>query len=246
LLLLEGRAIWELAALFASIPWVNRAPRGDGHPVLVLPGLGAGDASTYALRRFLKSRGYATHGWGLGRNYGLRPGLEEQMVQRLKDLRREHERKVSLIGWSLGGVFARELARKAPDDVRLVISLGSPFTGHPKATNAWRFYEFLSGQKVGDPELHATLRPPPPVPTTSIFSRSDGIVAWQCSVEAEGPLTENIEVKASHLGLGHNPAVLYAIANRMAQPEGQWSAFDGRGLKRLLYPDPRRADRSKK
>lgn len=124
LLLLEGRAIWELAALFASIPWVNMAPRGDGHPVLVLPGLAASDASTYALRRFLSSRGYAAHGWGLERNYGLRPGVEEQMFQRLKDLRRQYERKVSLIGWSLGGVFARELAKKAPDDVRLVISLG--------------------------------------------------------------------------------------------------------------------------
>ena len=227
-------------------PLVNMAPRGDGHPVLVLPGLAASDTSTYPLRRFLSGRGYAAARLGLKRNYGLRPGLEEQMFQRLKDLRRQYERKVSLIGWSLGGVFARELAKKAPDDVRLVISLGSPFTGNPKASNAWRMYEFMSGQKVGDPQVHTPLRAPPPVPTTSIYSRSDGIVAWQCSVEAEGPLAENIEVEASHCGLGHNPAVLYAIADRLAQPEGQWSSFDGSGLKRLLYPDPRRGNGSSK
>ena len=112
---------------------------------------------------------------------------------------------MSLIGWSLGGLYARELAKLAPKDVRLVITLGTPFTGHPKATNAWRLYELVAGHKIGAPEIHEPLRVPPPVPTTSIYSRTDGVVAWPCCVEKEGPRAENIEVEASHLGNGSEP-----------------------------------------
>ena len=122
-----------------------------------------------------------------------------------KELRKRHRKKVSLVGWSLGGLYARELAKLAPKDVRLVITLGTPFTGHPKATNAWRLYELVAGHKIGAPEIHEPLRAPPPVPTTSIYSRTDGIVAWQCCVEKEGPRAENIEVEASHFGHGIEP-----------------------------------------
>ena len=240
LMLLEGRAFWELGAFVAAMPMLRMAPRGDGHPVLVLPGLIANDTSTLPLRAFLKDRGYAAHGWEQGRNLGLRDGVRDSMLRRLKELARLHGRKVSLIGWSLGGVYARELAKQSPDDVRLVISLGSPFTGDPKANNAWRMYESASGQKVGDPRVHPGLRQTPPVPTTSIFSRSDGIVAWQCSVEQDGPKAENIEIEGSHCGLGHNPAALFAIADRLAQPEGGWRRFDRSPMARWLYPDPAR------
>lgn len=240
LLLLEGRALWELGAFLAAMPLLRMIPRGDGHPVLVLPGLIASDTSTVPLRTFLKDRGYAAHGWKQGRNLGLRDGVQESMLQRLKELARMHGRKVSLIGWSLGGVYARELAKQAPEDVRLVISLGSPFTGNPKANNAWRIYESTSGQAIGDPRVHDGLRQTPPVPTTSIYSRSDGIVSWQCCVEQEGPQVENIEIEGSHCGLGHNPAALYAIADRLAQPEGGWRRFERSPLARLLYPDPAR------
>ena len=137
-------------------------------------------------------------------------------------------------------LYARELAKGYPEAVRQVIPLGTPFTGHPKATNAWRLYEFVTGHKIGTPEIHEPLRTPPPVPTTSIFSRSDGVVAWQCSVEQEGPLTENIEVEASHLGMGLNPMTFYAIADRLAQPEGEWKPFERSGLRSMLYRNPRR------
>lgn len=239
-LLLEGRAIGEMGAFFAAAPWLRLAPRGDGHHVLVLPGLATGDASTLALRNFLADRGYGVHGWGLGQNRGPRSDLYDRMAQRLRSLHRQTGRKVSLVGWSLGGIYARELARQAPHEVRLVITLGSPFTGHPKATNAWRLYEMVSGRKSADRPVRAARRPAPPVPTTSIYSRSDGVVAWQCSVEQPGPTTENIEVEASHMGMGHHPAVLYAIADRLAQPEGAWRPFDRSGLKQLMYPDPSR------
>ncbi len=242
-LALECRAGLEYGAALAARPILRRLPRGDGHPVLVLPGLIAGDATTSPLRRFLAGLGYAPYGWQQGVNLGPRAGVLEGCLARLRALRREHGRRVSLIGWSLGGIYARELAKAAPGDVRLVITLGTPFTGHPKATNAWRLYELLAGHRIGAPEIHEPLRRPPAAPTTSIYSRSDGVVAWQCSVEHAGPRSESIEVEASHLGIGFNPLTLYAIADRLAQPEGKWRPFERRGLRRFLYRDPRRPAR---
>jgi pimeloyl-ACP methyl ester carboxylesterase len=158
----------------------------------------------------------------------------------VRELRRQYKRKVSLIGWSLGGIYARELAKDSPKDVRQVITLGTPFTGHPKATNAWRLYELVTGHRIGAPEIHEPLRLPPPVPTTSIYSRTDGVVAWQCSVERHSAHSENIEVEASHFGIGLNPLAWYAIGDRLAQPEGQWQHFDRTGSLRWLYRDPSR------
>ena len=236
--LLEVRAFWEHYAALALSPAWSAAARGDGHPVLVLPALAAGDASTALLRRFLHSLGYAATGWGQGLNLGLRPGVLERAHGRLMRLRVEHGRAVSLVGWSLGGIYARELAKLSPETVRLVITLGSPFTGHPRETNAWRLYEFASGHRIGSHDRHAALRAAPPVPTSSIWSLSDGVVSWRCSVETRRELAENIVVDSSHFGLGAHPAALYAIADRLAQPEGQWAPFHRRGWRGLVYPDP--------
>ena len=240
---LELRAFPELGGFVASLPLLTAlAPRGDGHPVLVLPGLVTSDRSTVPLRSFLKGRGYATYGWALGRNYGPLPGFEEKMLDRVKELADKHGRKVSLVGWSLGGIYARQLAKMLPDEVRGVITLGSPFNGDPRATNAWKLYEFTSGHKVDDRERHmgGAISDSPPVPTTAIYSRTDGICAWQNCVENDLPHTESIEVEASHCGLGHHPAVVYAVADRLAQPEGAWKKFDRSGFKALFYPDPKR------
>ena len=162
------------------------------------------------------------------------------MQERLAELHARYRAKVSLIGWSLGGVFAREMARRAPAQVRSVITLGSPFAGAPKASNAWKLYERASQRSVEDWPDRERMKTAPPVPSSAIFSRSDGIVAWQGCLEREGPTAENIEVEGSHCGLGHNPTVLYAIADRLAQPEGAWRRFDRSGLKGLIYPDPHR------
>ncbi len=243
LMALEGRAPLELGASLLTAPLLRQAPYGDGHPVLVFPGLVTGDLTTTVLRNFLAAQGYAAYAWEQGINFGPRPGVIERCMERLQALRAEHGCTVSLIGWSLGGVYARELAKMAPDDVRSVVTLGTPFTGHPKATNAWRVYEFASGHKLVDDARLAALKETPPVPTTSIYSRSDGIVAWRCSVEEETGSSENIEVHASHLGIGMNPTALYAIADRLAQPEGKWKRFDRNGhagLRKLLYLDPQR------
>ncbi len=224
-LMLEGRVLLELAALVPAYPWLRRAPRGDGHPVLVLPGFMAGDFSTRALRRLLRDCGYAAHGWGLGRNVGPTPEVVQGMVGRLAELRQRHGRRVSLIGWSLGGVYARELARRFTTEVRQVITLASPFRDLEAASNVPRFLLARRLQHPSEPMLRQSLRESIPVPVTAIFSRSDGIAAWQSCLEQPGPQSENLEVESSHLGIGHHPVVLLTIAERLAQPEGMWKPF---------------------
>src|SRR6201986_2555762 len=243
LMFLEGRAISELGAFLGALPLLSLAPRGDGHPVLVLPGLVAWDTSTRPVRGFLKSRGYATSGWRQGRKLGLRDGVQHAMVDLVRELSDRHRRTVSLVGWSLGGLYARQLAKMMPDRVRSVITLGSPFAGPPRSTNAWRVYELASGRRADeeDPRFGASLAEPPPVPTTAIFSRTDGICAWQGCKEKTSARTESIQAGSSPCGMGHNPAVVYAVADRLAQPEGKWRPFDRGGWRALVYPDPDRA-----
>src|ERR1700680_1267141 len=173
LMFLEGRAIHELGAFLGALPLVTLAPKGDGHPVLVLPGLVASDTSTRPLRSFLKSRGYAVSGWRQGRNLGLRGGVQNAMVDLVRELNDTHGRKISLIGWSLGGVYARQLAKMMPQRVRSVITLGSPFAGNPKSTNAWRVYEMASGRRADedDGRFGGSLADTPPVPTPARSSR---------------------------------------------------------------------------
>ena len=242
LMLLEGRAIPELGAFLTALPLLSLAPRGDGHPVLVLPGLVASDTSTRPLRSFLKGRGYAASGWRQGRNLGPREGVQHAMVDLVHELTDTHGRKLSLIGWSLGGVYARQLAKMMPERVRSVIALGSPFAGDPRATNAWRVYEMASGRRADeqDARFGGSIAATPPVPTTAIFSRTDGICAWQGCMEKPSASSENIEVESSHCGMGHHPAVVYAVADRLAQPEGNWAPFDRSGWRGLVYPDPNR------
>jgi pimeloyl-ACP methyl ester carboxylesterase len=242
LMFLEGRAVPELGAFLGALPLLGLAPHGDGHPVLVLPGLVASDVSTRPLRTFLKTRGYAVSGWRQGRNLGLRPGVQHAMVDLVHELNDTHGRKVSLVGWSLGGLYARQLAKMMPKQVRQVITLGSPFASSPKATNAWRVYEMASGRRAEDedPRFGGMLASAPPVPTTAIFSRSDGICAWQGCREQSSHMAESIEVESSHCGMGHHPAAVYAVADRLAQKEGEWAPFDRSGWRSLVYPDPNR------
>jgi pimeloyl-ACP methyl ester carboxylesterase len=235
LLALEGRAPWEFAASVAATPWLRRLPKGDGHRVLVLPGLAANDLTTLPMRTFLKDRGYLPAPWEQGLNLGPRAGVLDTMRARVRELFALDGRPVSLLGWSLGGVYARELAKEMPDKVRCVITLGSPFAGPPQATNAWWLFERVSGHPEPDAQMQAALRQPPPVPTSSIYSRTDGIVAWQCSLNPAAPLAENIEVHASHIGLGLNPLAMMAIVDRLAQDPVAWEPFEASGLRRWFF-----------
>ncbi len=232
LLLLETRALLEMGAYFLTIPILKNLesyPRGDGHPVLVLPGFTASDLSTRIIRSFLNELGYHAYPWSLGRNLANFDELEVMMNQRVKWLSEEYGRKVSIIGWSLGGIYAREIAKYQPENVRQIITLGSPFAGIGEESNADLPYQLLTGskkKKTVDKALVERIMMPPPVPMTCIYSRSDGIVSWKTCIEKqESPLIENIEVWGSHCGLGHNPLVINHIAERLAQPEGQWKPF---------------------
>lgn len=241
---MEMRAPWEFGALLPAWPVLQRAPAGDGHEVIVFPGLSASDTSTLPLRGYLAGLGYEVSGWNQNFNFGPRAGVLQEARRQVQDTAEASGRQVSLIGWSLGGVYARELAKLLPQHVRSVITLGTPFSGSHKSTNAWRVYELTSGRKVEHETALFDLPAAPPVPTTSIFSRTDGVVAWQASLQAPSklnPHTENVEVYASHIGLGLNPTAWWAVADRLAQPQGQWQPFKRDGaLRGIIFPDPLR------
>ena len=225
------RAIYEYGlGWLLSTPLNYISPKGDGHPVIVLPGLGTADGSTYFARHFLSELGYDAQPWGLGRNLGPQHGMNALLTQ-LTDLvcavsDAAGSQQVSIIGWSLGGIYAREIAKAMPDKVRQVITLGSPFKGIDN-TNATFLYEMLSkDQSSKDPDILRKISEPPPCPFTSIYSKSDGVVDWHSSLEDAGPQIENIEIPgASHLGLGHNPISMYIIANRLAQTKDNWHPY---------------------
>jgi pimeloyl-ACP methyl ester carboxylesterase len=240
LLAMEGRAMLEWASFALAWPLLKNAPRGDGHPVLVLPGLCAGDNTTVPLRRFLAHLGYDARPWGQGLNFGPRDHVIRGMVDQVRRMEDEHGRKVSLVGWSLGGAMAHALALRMPQRIRQVITLGSPLGGQPHGTNVAKLFELVSGFRADDERLHALISGEPQVPTTSIMSKTDGIVNWRMSLAKESPIAENIEISATHMGMGANPAALWAIADRLAQEEGRWQPFDRRSAWRyLLFRDPR-------
>ena len=235
-----GRAVADYGLYLAAKPLAQRLPKGDGHPVLVLPGLLADDVSTAALRSTLRRLDYRVHGWGLGRNIGPTALCVNGLRDKLDYLHGRYRRPVTIIGWSLGGIFARDLARRTPDSVRQVVTLGSPFRlnrhSQSRASRAFDRYAHLHVEHRSLP-----LEPdgsPLPVPTTSIYSHYDGIVHWQTCLETPGERCENIAVMASHLGLGHHPAALWAIADRLAQPEGTWRPFKPPVCLRPAFPRP--------
>jgi hypothetical protein len=227
-----ARGVYEYGlGLLLSTPLQFISPHGDGHPVIVFPGLGGSDGSTHYIRSFLDSLGYSSHSWGLGRNLGPRHGMEKllsDLVTRVSDVSAAAGgAQISLIGWSLGGIYGREIAKQCPDMIRQVITLGTPFKSIGEGTNAAKVYEILSkDQSHRNPEVLKKLSEPPPVPFTSLYSKSDGVVHWECSIEEESPISQNIEVPgASHLGLGHNPIAMYVIANRLTQTKSDWKPY---------------------
>jgi pimeloyl-ACP methyl ester carboxylesterase len=235
-----ARAFMEIGMLSMAGPCLGQAPRGDGHAVMVIPGFMATDTSTAVLRTYLQALGYEVHPWALGRNFGPRGDIEERMVERANHLAATHGSKISLVGWSLGGIFARQIARDIPYAIRQVVTMGSPFgSAGQGGTNKEiaELYEMLSGDLIGHAPEHvrANHRSRPPVPCTAIYSKTDGVAVWQVCSEEPGPDTDNIEVFGSHSGLGFNPFVLYAVADRLAQPEGTWAPFERGGMRSLFY-----------
>lgn len=228
--------IIDAAALPVGAFALARAPKSDGHAVLVFPGFMSTDQPTWPLRWFLTHAGYRAYPWGLGANYGFSNehhyDIEALIEHRLKEVFIESgDRKISLIGWSLGGVYAKELARRYPHLIRDVITLGSPISGNTAEVSIWRIYEWVTHMRFSEPgfaqKLRALSAPLERVPITAFYSRSDGVVPWKNSCEKPGPLVQNIEVKASHVGMGFDAFVYYLIAHRLAKSSAKrWRPLD--------------------
>jgi pimeloyl-ACP methyl ester carboxylesterase len=239
--MLEVRALAEIASLPCSLPLLMHAPQGDGHPVLLLPGFMGSEGSLIALEVYLRNRGYAVQTWGLGRNVGFRPGHASALEQKIRYMHHESGRKVSLVGWSLGGVFALYGAHQASECVRNVVTLGSPVTvdaegnAVPSLLKAlYRLVAHPMGTAAHSMQPRTkTLRDRKqlPMPMSCLYSLSDGVVPPQeATMEGDPSRHENVRVWGSHTGLGFNPLVLQIVADRLAQPEDQWKPYRPSGV----------------
>lgn len=229
--------IWRaLNELRKALPFIKKndiKENGDNHMVFVIPGFLASDVSTKPLRNFLNKIGYQTCGWELGTNLA---DLEQLAIisEKIDRLYAKNQAPISLIGWSLGGVYARELAKEKPEKIRQVITLGSPFGGIMEPNNANITFEFIKWLKKY-PEIEedfvATLPNPAPIPSTAIYSKKDGIVPWEtCMEKVEDDIHQNIKVKSSHLGMGVNKEVLKIVADRLQYTEGNWIKYGAEAL----------------
>ncbi|MEZ0261297.1 MAG: esterase/lipase family protein [Alphaproteobacteria bacterium] len=207
-------------------------PAGDGHPVLVVPGMISGDFYFHTFRKLIAEKGYKVYGWKQGVNMGLSKKVSEGLGTRLEEIFKENGgQKITVIGHSLGGIYARELSREYPEMVRDVISMGSPFGGAVSETPDMlkKIFNFFSGNPaLFDPELDQRGLTPPSMPATSIFSKKDVIIKWQNCLNPAAPATDNIEITASHMGIPFHPPTLVAIFDRLAQKEGAWQPFDSK------------------
>jgi pimeloyl-ACP methyl ester carboxylesterase len=232
------RTVAEILSLGITRRALERmAPRGDGHGVMVLPGFLGGDGYNQSLRRFLNGLDYGVHGWGQGQNLGPRDGVLEGLEERLHELAERYAGPISLVGHSLGGIFARELAREYPHLVRQVISLGSPFgEGRMTASIPARLFNALNPPEEL-PVDEDLLADPPPVPTTAIYSKGDGIVNWQTTFQRGGHArSQSIRVRGSHCGMTLNPSIWLLISECLALPMEEWRPFERRSWRSLLYP----------
>jgi alpha/beta hydrolase family protein len=211
LFLREGPALW--LRLYKSFGKLAERGPGDGPKVMVVPGFMANDRTTLGLQRALAAAGYRVAGWGLGLNKGVRPDTLARLAARVEAFGKGG--KVILVGWSLGGVFARELAKLRPDLVGKVVTMGSPFSGDMRANNVWRLYEWIAGHPVDAPPIKTVLSEKPPVPTLALWSKKDGIVSVRSTRGLPGESDKQVEIDCSHMGFAVSgracPAIVAAI-----------------------------------
>ncbi|WP_281648732.1 alpha/beta hydrolase [Parendozoicomonas sp. Alg238-R29] len=234
------RAVKDIASFVSERSLLKRAPKGDGHTVMVLPGFLTSDPATSFIRNRLRKLGYNAQPWRLGLNLGPTTSrdIETLLLERVKELYVTSGHRISLLGWSLGGVLAREAARRHPEMIRQVITMASPVGGSLEHTSLWDLYLNTFGRDVIREELEEKVKqirqPVHGVPFTSIYTKEDGIVAWQIAQVEESDLSQNVKIKASHVGIIFNPRVLYVIADRLAQPDGEWHRLDESSQRLLL------------
>ncbi len=233
-LALFGIEPWRAAFEFAShhlAPAEKRPVAGDGHPVVIFPGMGTDGTAVAPLRRYCKALGYEALDWGRGFNRGPQGDIDAWLAElkaHTTQLLSGFKQSATFIGWSLGGIYARELSKTMGRRVRQVITIGTPFNANADHTNVGWIFRLLSGSAPPfDAALSARLRSAPAVPTTSIYSRSDGVVAWQtCQHGAESQHVQDLEVSGSHVGLGWNRSVLRIVGDRLGQAPGRWQRYE--------------------
>lgn len=216
---LEGRAALEAAALLAQLPLLRlQASRGSG-PLMVLPGFMADDASTWLLRRFLNSLGYAAVGWGAGVNRGPMQSLLEELMPRVRTLATQAARPVQLIGWSRGGILAREMARRDVQHIQSVTTMGTPIQGGLSASSIgfWVLQSSNVTPAQGAQLQREREKVPILCPVHSIYSKSDGVVAWQASIDPNNVHVEHHEVASTHVGMGCNAEVFLLLARLLSK-----------------------------
>ncbi len=216
LLLSETRVLGDWARGRRENAALAAAHDGAGRPVMVLPGFMVADARTELLRRTLKRAGYRAHGWGLGRNRGVTADLLERLDARLDHIQQYSDEPVTLIGWSLGGLMAREYAKHAPHRIARVITMGSPFSGNIRANHAWRLYEWVTKHPVDAPPIAVRLAEKPPVPTYALWSRRDGVVAPASAAGQPGERDMAVEVDCGHMAFACAPEAVTALLNVLA------------------------------
>ncbi|MEA3389624.1 alpha/beta fold hydrolase [Sphingobium sp. CCH11-B1] len=207
---------FDLARTRAQADDLATQMRGDGRPVLLIPGLMASEQRMGWLRHILSAGGYRAHDWGMGRNFGPRPDSLTRIDARLDAIRQERDEPVTLVGWSLGGLYAREYAKFAPHKVAGVVTLGTPFSGDPRANHAWRLYQLVSGFPVDRPPFPCTREEKPPVPTVALWSRRDGVILPECARGRAGERDKAIEVDCTHMGFAAAPEGIAAVGRALA------------------------------
>jgi pimeloyl-ACP methyl ester carboxylesterase len=235
-----GRAITELGISYSYNHFFKNTQQGDGHPVMVIPGFMSTKHSTKVLRNYMGELGYDVYDWGMGRNTGKVEHIF-YLLESIDEIYKKTGKQITVIGWSLGGIYARQLAKEKPELVRQVITMGSPFKNLTRPNNVEWIYSLISGGKKAKDTNHALLSNfplPAPVPTTAIYSKEDGIVHWDTCMEDEDEIHQNIQVRGSHCGLGVNPSVLSVIADRLQYDKNNWRYFKPKGLvdSLLFYP----------
>lgn len=210
----EAGSVLFLKARRLAAALVADEVAAEGRPVLVIPGLLASDHSTALLRRSLQRAGFRVHGWELGLNLGVRSDLLDRLERQLE--RTARYEPAAVVGWSLGGLYARELAKRRPELVSRVVTLGSPFSGNMRSNHAWRLYELINDHKVDSPPIAVRLHEKPPVPTVALWSRRDGIVAPACARGREGECDRHVELSCTHMGFVSDPSALRAVAEALA------------------------------
>lgn len=234
------RCICESGTCIGAYPILSRAPKGDGHAIMVIPGLGVNDLTTKMMRLFFERLGYKVFGWGQGINSRYDEDVILELDRRLSDLFSRYG-KVSVIGQCFGGLYALKLAHAHPDMVRSVITLGTSTSDPLNADRLRWLYKLLNGQdqlNEFDDNMSVLSSDFPgalPIPTTSIYSKTDGVIDWKKSVFDEIGQSESIAIVTSHFGMGNNPLVLWVMADRLAQPEEAWEPFNPAGWEHLFY-----------